>query len=276
MTLAFFTTPKAFHGHAAVIQRNALRSWARLDPKPHIILLGDEAGTAQIADEIDATHIPEIPLAEEGLPLLDGLFRTAEHATDAKYLNFINADIILTNTFWKAFHTARRAHNRMLMVGQRYDVRIDHELTFDTDWDTILTNRAKTTCPLGGPQFIDYFIYRRGIWGRIPPFEIARYSWDNWMIFRACQLHVPVIDATRVFPAVHQNHEPRESNKRKQGVRLSPGARRNYELAGGKSCLYTIWDSTHVITEDYSVTQRRNTGLGGGIWTYRRSKRLVG
>ncbi|QDU70794.1 hypothetical protein [Mucisphaera calidilacus] len=276
MQIAFFTTPKPFHGHAGVIQRNALRSWARLDPRPEIILLGDDAGTAEMAFELGAEHLLDIPRTDEGMPQLDGLFRLAEQHTSARYLNFINADVILTHHFWPAARAARRAHNRLLMVGRRYDVRIDDDLSFDDGWDDRLIERAHSENRLGGPQFIDYFLYRRGIWGRIPPFSVARYSWDNWMVFRARQQRVPVIDATAALPTVHQNHEPAEVNRRRQGVRLSPGARRNLELAGGKECLYTIWDSTHVLNVDLSVSQRRNSGLGGGIWTYRRSTRLAG
>ncbi|MEQ9454787.1 MAG: hypothetical protein RLN76_09390 [Phycisphaeraceae bacterium] len=273
MRLALFTTPKAFHGHAAVIQSNALRSWSRLDPRPEIILLGDDHGTADIAAELSATHIPDIPLSDEGMPLLSGLFSLAEASTDASHLCFINADIILTDTFWPAARAARRAHNRLLMVGQRYDLRIDHELAFDPDWGPQLIDQARAANNLGGPVYIDYFLYQRGIWGRIPPFSVARYSWDNWMIYRARENHVPVIDATRGLPAIHQSHEPAAVNQRKQGIRLSPGARRNLELAGGKSSLYTIWDSTHLLTEDLKIIQRDTTGLGGGIWSYRRSAR---
>ncbi|WP_428388989.1 hypothetical protein [Mucisphaera sp.] len=276
MRLAFFTTPKAFEGHAGVIQRNALRSWSLLDPKPELILLDDEAGTAELAEVLGAKHLPEVPKDGEGMPYLDGLFRLAEAATDATHLMFINADILLTGAFWPAVRAATRAHRRLLMVGQRYDIRIDEPMAFEAGWGERLTEWARAEGALGGPVFIDYFLYQRGMWGRIPSFSIARYSWDNWMIYRARQLRVPVVDATRGLTVVHQNHEPSAVNRRKQGVRLSPGARRNLELAGGKRCLYTIWDSSHVLTEGLEVERRRGSGLGGGIWSYRRSVRAAG
>ena len=39
--LTIFAMPKAFSGHTGMIQNNAIRSWARLDPKPEILLFGD-------------------------------------------------------------------------------------------------------------------------------------------------------------------------------------------------------------------------------------------
>lgn len=42
--LTIFAMPKPFGGHIATIQKNAIRSWARLRPA-QIILFGDEPGT---------------------------------------------------------------------------------------------------------------------------------------------------------------------------------------------------------------------------------------
>ena len=35
--ITIFTIPKAFEGHNGIIQRNAIKSWLKLDPRPHII-----------------------------------------------------------------------------------------------------------------------------------------------------------------------------------------------------------------------------------------------
>ena len=43
--LTLFTVPQPFRGEFSVIQRNAIRSWAKLDPACELILLGDEEGT---------------------------------------------------------------------------------------------------------------------------------------------------------------------------------------------------------------------------------------
>ncbi len=55
-TVTIFATPKAFRGHFAVIQRNAIASWTKLSPKVDVILMGDDAGTAEIAREFGLRH----------------------------------------------------------------------------------------------------------------------------------------------------------------------------------------------------------------------------
>jgi hypothetical protein len=46
--ITLFSTPKPFVGHVGVIQRNAILSWQRLHPDVEIILVGEDAGTAEV------------------------------------------------------------------------------------------------------------------------------------------------------------------------------------------------------------------------------------
>src|SRR5437868_6839668 len=48
--LTVFATMKHFRGRAAVHQRNAIRSWTLLRPRPEVILFGDEDGVVQICE----------------------------------------------------------------------------------------------------------------------------------------------------------------------------------------------------------------------------------
>jgi len=54
--LTLFTTAKPFEGHSGVIQRNALQSWKRLHPDVEVILFGEDAGSAEIANELGLGH----------------------------------------------------------------------------------------------------------------------------------------------------------------------------------------------------------------------------
>ncbi len=55
-----FSTPKPFRGEFARIQRNAMRSWVALRPRPEILIFGDEEGTAGDAEaqQARAAHRP--------------------------------------------------------------------------------------------------------------------------------------------------------------------------------------------------------------------------
>lgn len=60
----------------------------------------------------------------------------------------------------------------------------------------------------------------------------------------------PVVDASRVVTAVHQNHDYRHHPQDKAGVWHGEEAGANYRLAGGWKHLRTIADSTEVLRED--------------------------
>ena len=54
------STPKAFTGLFAIIQRNALESWTRLEPRPEFFLFGRDAGTAEVCAEFGLRHVPDV------------------------------------------------------------------------------------------------------------------------------------------------------------------------------------------------------------------------
>ena len=81
--LTIFTIPKAFQGHAGVIQTNAIQSWLKLRPECEIILLGDDEGTAEVAAKFGVRHIPKVERNEYGTPLVSSIFSLAQDI--AKY-----------------------------------------------------------------------------------------------------------------------------------------------------------------------------------------------
>ncbi len=57
--LTLYTWPRAFADpHISAIQWNAIQSWLRLDPKPTVVLFGDEAGVAETCKELGLIHLP--------------------------------------------------------------------------------------------------------------------------------------------------------------------------------------------------------------------------
>ena len=80
--LTLLTTAKAFEGHRGVIQRNALKSWKQLHPEIEIILVGDDAGGAEIANELGFPHEPFVERNKLGAKRLDYIFRRAQGICD--------------------------------------------------------------------------------------------------------------------------------------------------------------------------------------------------
>ena len=237
--LTLVTIPKPFRGHIGIIQRNAIASWSLLSPRPEIILIGDDEGTAQTANEFDVRHV-SVARNEHGTPLLDELFEKAQSLATNDLICYANADILLMNDFMQAVEQVASQRAGFLMVGQRTDLDMKSPLDFGSGWEQRLLVRVREEGRLHPPAGSDYFVFPRGLLGRVPRFAVGRPGWDNWMICHARSRRIIVIDATPVVRAIHQNHDYSKTGEREAE------ARRNLELVGRS--IFTIEDATHLLT----------------------------
>ena len=244
--MTLFASPKAFHGHINVIQRNAIQSWKKIAPNCQIILLGADEGIAEAAVEFGLDHIPDIATNEHGTPLVNDIFAKAEKAAEAGILCYVNSDIVLMSDFADAVREIARSTTKSLMIGRRWNIDLTEPLDFtapsvEADLRTMVRSRGILFTKAG----VDYFVYTRGLLDDIPPFAIGRTAWDNWLIFRARQQGAAVIDATTRVMAVHQNHDY-GNYKTAKALWVSEEARRNQELMG--KGYRTLDDATHVFS----------------------------
>ena len=247
--LTVFTSPKSFKGHINVTQNNAIRSWTLLRPKCDIILFGDEDGTAEAAEKFSARHIPRVECNEYGTPLISAMFKTAQEISSYPLVCYVNADIILTSDFLPAIQ--RITFRKFLAVGQRWNIDIKEPLEFDnTDWEKALRACLLRAGKLHPPTGIDYFVFPRGQFRDIPPLVVGRAGWDMWMIFRARSLKTPVIDATQVITAVHQNHDYSHHPDGMTGVWQGAEAKQNRAIIGGYNHILNIRDATWSLSKN--------------------------
>src|SRR6202162_6632110 len=115
--LTLFTTAKPFEGHSGVIQRNALQSWKRLHQDVEVILFGDDAGSAEIANELGLRHEAFVERNKFGTKRLYYIFSRAQELPRHEFLCYHNCDIILLQEFCQALKRTADAHPRFLMVG---------------------------------------------------------------------------------------------------------------------------------------------------------------
>src|SRR5579871_2392861 len=142
--LTLFATPKKFEGHIGVIQRNAIASWTRMNPRPEVILFGADEGTAEIAAEYGFRHVPRIKTNEWGTPLVSDLFEQAERLGQTPVLSYVNSDIILFDDFASALRRVAARTAKFLMVGRRTDVDIREPIDFASPWAPEVRERAPT------------------------------------------------------------------------------------------------------------------------------------
>ncbi len=231
--LTIFAMPKAFVGHVAVIQKNAIRSWARLDPAPEIILFGDEQGIREMAEEVGACHVPHIERNEFGTPLVNKLFEAAQlHASHA-VLAYVNADMILFQDFADGVQRVRTQQSQFLLIGQRWDIPVLEEIDFRQPcWQRSLQEQMAENAMLHAECGLDYFVFPKGLYREIPPFAIGRTAWDNWLVMAPHTYGAVVVDGTEFITAVHQDHDYGHVAGGREEAWKGVEAARNRELAG--------------------------------------------
>jgi len=248
--ITFFTTPKPFRGLLAITQRNALQSWKLVHPDAEVIVFGGEEGAAEACRELGLRHESEIARNDHGTPYLNSLFERAQDLAKHDLLCFLNCDILLAQDFRDAVSAAASACPRFLMVGRRWDVKIETSLDFSLpDWAQRVRALALEANCQRPPQWIDYFVFSKGLYrGQILPFAVGRPSYDNWLIWKTRSLKVPVIDASEVMVAGHQNHDYSHHLGGEKGFWGGLETKANEKLLGRWWHFNTIQDATHRLT----------------------------
>ena len=235
--VTIFALPKPFGGKTDLIQRNAIQSWARLKPDVEVLLLGDEAGIKETAEELGVRHASGLKSNEHGTPLLNSAFQLAHQESTTDYLAYCNCDVILTRDFPNSIkRLADEAHfGQFVAFGQRTDLNVDRAIDFD---QSIQVERLLKECQIEGVRSSnvckEYFIFNRQLYKTIPPFAVGRGNWDNWMIHSAKQNRVPVINLSKMVTAIHQSHDYSHASLNRWGCYVSGAeAKENRRLGGG-------------------------------------------
>ena len=245
--LTIFAIPKAFQGHNNIIQRNAIKSWTRLKPKCEIILIGDDDGVAETAQELGINYIPSIDKNEYGTPILSSAFRSVKKLAKNNILMYANSDIIF---FQDLIEAVQRIDNlSFLLCGRRWDLDVTEEIDFDdSSWSTKLFDTVKSKGRLHGISGMDYFIFPRDTID-MPAFAVGRPGWDTWLIYDMRFKRVPVINATNVITVVHQNHDFSHSKFGEKKRVRGPEWQKNIEIAGGLTNMLTLRDADWILGE---------------------------
>jgi hypothetical protein len=245
--LTLFACPKPFDNeHIRNIQRNAIRSWLLLRPRPQVILFGDEAGTAETCAEFSVMHVSEVARNEFGTPLLNDVFKKAEELSEAELLCYVNSDILLMSDFTRALESVAGNKDRFLMGARPWNLDVVGELPFEEGWEWRLSERAVAEGELRSARSCDFFVFPRGMWGTLPPFAIGRAYFDNALLHRTRQIGAALIDSTPSVTAVHQNHEYASHLSGDQYLD-NDEARRNVVLAGGPAKRLTWKSATYMV-----------------------------
>jgi hypothetical protein len=218
--LTILSTPKRFEGIFDVIQTNAVSSWCQLASRPEVILFGDDEGTDRLADRLGVVHMSDVARNERGTPLLSDMWMRGQQLASNPVVCWSNADIIFTDRLLEAAAIVAERPTPVLLVGRRCDLDQPGPLDLaDPRWQERLVARAAREGERKPANWIDYFVFTRGLFDELPPFAIGRAGYDPWIIWRAAQLGAEVIDASRFVLAVHQRHDYAHVGGRREAFR---------------------------------------------------------
>jgi hypothetical protein len=245
--ITLFSTPKPFAGHISVIQRNAIQSWRLLHPDIEVVLVGDDAGAAEVCAEFGVQHINEVEKNGHGTKYLAGIYDRIREIARHDTLCHVNCDIVLTSDFIRAAQIVSASTRNFLMAGRRWDLNVPNALNFtDPGWAEKLQGRARQANHQRPEQWIDYFVFHKDLYYKqIPRFVVGRPGWDNWLLWYPLSIGVPVVDASRDMLAVHQNHDYGYHLGGEHDVWHGEEAQENYRLHQGKFA--TLGDASHVL-----------------------------
>jgi hypothetical protein len=248
--ITILAMPKPFHGHIGTIQRNAIKSWIKLQPRPEIIVFGHEAGAAECARELGLIHIPVLARNRHDTPLLADIFANAERSASHDRFAYINADIILPAEFTAGVEKAHRMFSKFLAVGRRRNLEVREPLDFNEGWEEKLKERTRREGRLESHTGIDFFVFPRGTYEEVPPLAIGRVWFDQWCIKYARKKGLPVIDLTHFVPIVHQLHDYNHVAGGKQWVYGGAEADENLLQYGERPHKYTILGATQLMKQE--------------------------
>lgn len=241
--LTIFSAPKSFSDpHIALIQCNAISSWLQLGEDVEVLLLGDEPGLDEAASSLGVRRLSVPERAPSGTPLISALFRRAREVASNRLLCYMNADIVPLDDFLPGVRTVVERLDSFLLVGTRWDLSVQQPLSFEKNWIQDLRQRLELEGQLHPPMGSDYFIFPDNLFERIPDFALGRAGWDNWMIFKARQDRIPVVDASSAITVVHQDHSYAHLPGGQPHYR-HPESIRNVELAGGLETMFRLRDA---------------------------------
>lgn len=255
--LTIFTTPKPFRGAIKQIQINAIKSWTLLRPKCQVLLIGEEEGAREAAEQLGVRLIPEVERNERGTPFVNSMFEKALRVGTQPYLCFINADTVLMDDFVEAVKRLSDMIPRQdfLLVGGKWDIeQFDPETFEHTQWQTEMKQYLRQNCRRY--DAFEYFVYPRGLPWDMPPI-LMRPCIDNWLIYKARALKIPVVDGTPAIDTIHQRHDHLHYLKKEQLPLESDEVRYNLKILGFWH-KYTLLHRTHVLTPDGLDEQRNN------------------
>ena len=237
------------------IYGNGIRSWQQLTPAPEVIIFGQECHRAE-CDVLGIRYI-EAPCDADGLPLVNKCLALVEQYASHAVKCYLCPDLILDQDFVSAANYCNHWLRGWLAIGRRYTVAIPEVVDYANGGLAAAQRVAKEQGEMEHGGVVSYLMYTHYIWQDMPDFRCNHGVYDNYMVWYALAVGLPVIDITGLAIVVHQEH-PEHFDFDKDGTNKV-----NYELkpkemffAGAQSASFIthckMLYPTFTINDDYA------------------------
>ncbi len=232
-----------------------------IQPRPQIILMGKDEGTAEVCAEFGLQHVPGIECNEFGTPLVNSVISRAEIAAEFDLMLLISTDIILLDDFIDAARRVSQSIKHFCAVAIRRELNLRQSIDFDDPhWSQNIRRSIDLSLPMNQAAG-DAFLYPKGFWRVMPPFAVGRTAVDGWLFFRTLDTGAALVDLTPSVTVIHQAHDHSHHPQGLEGVYHGDEAQRNLKLAGGFEHCFYISDANWVLTsrglEKPKLTRKR-------------------
>ena len=210
MSYTVFSCPRAMEDVHLLRQTNAILSWLNMEPKPEVLLMGDDPGVSEFAKTHGCQNVP-VKRNDYGTPLVNDIFKQGQLASSNTVMVYINADIIVEPHLGQVLlnvHNNFRDHT-FFMVGRRWDMKVEEYINFeDKRWPEILMAQCRASGGyLRNHGAIDAFGFHNPclFFKEMEDFAVGRSGWDNWIVSKALQRGLNVVETTAAVNMFHQN-----------------------------------------------------------------------
>lgn len=205
--MIIFSSPKPFNKDTTSVQLSAIRSWALACPGVKIFLFGDQQAVRPICEREGWLYAGSLPVTERGGEILSTMFRGMSRQYPDEMLLYLNSDILLQHSFSRSLVGLEKVPGPWLASCRRWCLPA---------WEGGAKQGTELLKFLGsvenhghyGPaSALDLFLFRGLNLDSMPPFRIGHAGWDNWMIYHARMLGIPIIDLSPAILALHCRHD---------------------------------------------------------------------
>jgi hypothetical protein len=175
---------------------------------------------------------------------LDGVFEKAINAAKNRIIMYTNADIIFLQSLLSAIDCVKKQFPNFLIIGRRLDLDIPSTPNLGDLLQRNYNRGIGTGGTLHGISGLDYFVFTKDMDVSMPPFIVGRPRWDNNFVTLVKGRGYPIIDATEIITAIHQNHDFSHIEGGFHASRFGEEAEYNKRV-GGNIAVSTVIDATH-------------------------------